>query len=140
MESHFIRSSGVGGVYEEQPMNQTSLSRSYYYKVVVVCFTVFLISSCAKELGDEEGSILSSGTHINQPPNAVISKPVSNITLTKGNTYTFTGSAVDPEGSTNLLLVWDFDGYTINSTGPSKTVVFDRWVLKTHKAPCCYKH
>ena len=61
----------------------------------------------------------------NGEPNGEIISPTNGaITLNRGDTYTFKAIATDPDGDTNLLLRWNFNGYTLNQTGANATVTF----------------
>ena len=78
--------------------------------------------NCIKSKNGSQNPVATT----NSPPNGVISVPSSDISLTKGDTFTFKGSATDPDGDNNLVLSWDFGGYVPNQQGSSAKVKFDR--------------
>ena len=53
---------------------------------------------------------------VSQPPNGVIDTPVSNVTITQGQSVSFTGTATDPDNQTPFTYLWDFGGGAPNQT------------------------
>ncbi|HEX9756425.1 MAG TPA: PKD domain-containing protein, partial [Nitrospiria bacterium] len=52
----------------------------------------------------------------NQAPNGVIDTPLSNVTITEGQSVSFTGNGTDPDNNLPLTFLWDFNGGATNST------------------------
>ncbi|CAM2005936.1 PKD domain-containing protein [Acanthopleuribacter pedis] len=52
----------------------------------------------------------------NQAPNGTIDTPTGNVTITEGQTVSFSGSASDPDGDTPLTYAWNFGGGASNSS------------------------
>lgn len=70
--------------------------------------------------------IVSSILSVNSPPDTVITSPLSNVTIQRGDSISFSASGFDPDGSVNLSYVWDFDGALPNSTSQNPgELVFD---------------
>lgn len=54
----------------------------------------------------------------NQPPNATITAPAANVSITAGQSVSFAGTATDPDGDT-VTVLWDFgDGSTSTLLSP----------------------
>jgi len=63
----------------------------------------------------------------NNPPNGRIDNPAGgSVSVNVGSSMTFSGSAIDPDGDTNLRYIWDFGGYAPNAIGQNKTLTFDK--------------
>ena len=58
---------------------------------------------------------------VNRPPNGIISKPATNVTIAVGQSLELTASASDPDGSAGLRFLWDLGGgglsYFVKSPG-----------------------
>src|SRR6185369_14134501 len=52
----------------------------------------------------------------NQAPNGTISAPASNVTITAGQTVSFSGAGTDPDNNLPLTYAWNFGGGATNST------------------------
>ena len=58
----------------------------------------------------------------NNPPNGTITAPAGNVTITAGQSVTFSGSATDPDGDT-VTVLWNFgDGSTSTMLNPGAHV------------------
>jgi len=69
-----------------------------------------------KDMTPEEVTITVLNTaNNNQAPNGTIITPTMDVVINEGDTLTFRGTAFDPEGDSNLLYQWDFDGAVPNS-------------------------
>ena len=53
----------------------------------------------------------------NNPPSGTIVSPSTNSTYTVGSTVSFSATAVDQDGDTNLRYIWDFGGYAPRKSG-----------------------
>ncbi|MGE0405781.1 MAG: discoidin domain-containing protein, partial [Candidatus Korobacteraceae bacterium] len=61
----------------------------------------------------------------NQPPNGSITSPSSSVTISVGESVSFTGSGADPDNNTPLTYAWNFGGGAPNSSEQSPTVQFN---------------
>jgi parallel beta-helix repeat protein len=62
----------------------------------------------------------------NQAPNGVIDTPTANVTITAGQSVSFTGTGSDPDNNLPLTFAWNFGGGAANSTAEDPgTVVFN---------------
>src|ERR1041385_2846425 len=52
----------------------------------------------------------------NQAPNGTIDTPTANVTITAGQSVSFTGTGSDPDNNTPLTFAWNFGGGATNST------------------------
>jgi PKD repeat protein len=52
----------------------------------------------------------------NQPPNGTIDSPATNVTITAGQSVSFTGTGTDPDGHLPLTFLWNFGGGAPNRT------------------------
>lgn len=71
------------------------------------------------EAGNEDPTPATRAFTVNQAPDGPIATPVTNVTVTAGQSVTFQGSATDPDGNTPLSYRWTFGGSGI----PDATVV-----------------
>lgn len=55
-------------------------------------------------------TIVVQNTPPNLPPNAVITSPTSNVTVSVGSSVSFAGFATDPDNNVPLTYAWDFSG------------------------------
>src|SRR5206468_1633992 len=51
----------------------------------------------------------------NQAPNGVINTPATNVTITAGQSVSFTGTGTDPDNNLPLTFAWNFGGGAANS-------------------------
>jgi PKD repeat protein len=54
------------------------------------------------------------GGTTNQPPNGTIDTPREDVTITAGQSVSFTGTGLDPDGNTPLGFLWNFGGGASN--------------------------
>jgi len=59
--------------------------------------------------------VVNSATSNNIAPNSFINSPSNAVTISRGQSVYFSGSATDPEGDTNLTYFWNFQGGASNS-------------------------
>ena len=55
-----------------------------------------------------EIDVLGSLSRVNQPPNGVIETPSTNMTITAGDSVSFSGTGGDPDGNLPLAYLWQF--------------------------------
>ncbi len=61
-------------------------------------------------------TVTVTGLSVNQAPNSSISSPATDVSIATGQSVTFQGSALDPDGNTPLSYQWNFGGGAANST------------------------
>jgi PKD repeat protein len=59
----------------------------------------------------------------NQAPNGVIATPAGNVTITAGQSVSFTGNGTDPDNNLPLTYAWNFGGGAANSTAQNPGLV-----------------
>lgn len=84
-------------------------------------YTVRMTATDAKGLADPNPptrTITVQAVAVNAPPTATITAPSANVTITAGQSVTFTGTASDPNGDT-VTVLWAFgDGATSTALAP----------------------
>jgi PKD repeat protein len=58
----------------------------------------------------------TGGGSPNQAPNGTIDTPTSDVSITAGQSVSFSATGTDPDGNTPLSFAWDFGGGAANST------------------------
>ena len=93
----------------------TSLTPGSHTYPVAGTFTVRLSATDAKGLGNTNPptrTIVVQPLIVNQPPDAMITQPTANTTITAGQSVSFAGTASDPNGDV-VTVLWEFgDGST----------------------------
>lgn len=71
-------------------------------------------------------TVIGNNTN-NLAPDSHILEPLNDLVINVGDMVRFSGHGVDPEGATNLLFDWNFDGAMANDTTQNPgDMVFDR--------------
>ena len=88
-------------------------------------FTVRDSPAAASEAFNVDDMLACSGSAPppNQAPNGTIDTPTANVTITAGQSVSFTGTGSDPDNNTPLTFAWDFGGGATNSTVEDPGVV-----------------
>ncbi len=99
----------------------TLLTPGNHIFATAATYTVRLTATDAQGLADPNPptrTITVQPAPMNQPPSAVITAPVANISISAGQGVTFTGTVSDPNGDT-VTVVWTFgDGATSTLLSP----------------------
>src|SRR5580765_7825052 len=88
-------------------------------------FTVKDSPAAASEAFNVDDMLACSGSAPppNQAPNGTIDTPTANVTITAGQSVSFTGTGSDPDNNTPLTFAWDFGGGATNSTAQNPGAV-----------------